>query len=84
MGSNPTPSASLGQVTDWHKIEAACLRCNRTTMLNISVITRARMPRGQSAAVERREVNRVAMLVMAAKQSVDFCGYWQRHVGGVN
>jgi hypothetical protein len=26
------------------------------------------------------QVNRVARLAMAAKRSVDFCGYWQRHV----
>jgi len=26
------------------------------------------------------QVNRVAGLAMAAKQSVDFCGYWQRHI----
>jgi hypothetical protein len=28
------------------------------------------------------QVNRVAGLAMAAKQSVDFCGYWQRHKVG--
>jgi len=27
------------------------------------------------------QVNRVAGLAMASKQSVDFCGYWQRHIG---
>jgi transposase-like protein len=26
------------------------------------------------------QVNRVAGLAMASKQSVDFCGYWQRHI----
>src|ERR1700674_373145 len=26
------------------------------------------------------QVNRVAGLAMATKQSVDFCGYWQRHI----
>jgi hypothetical protein len=26
------------------------------------------------------QVNRVARLAMASKQSVDFCGYWQRHI----
>jgi hypothetical protein len=28
----------------------------------------------------RRPVDRAAGLAMAAKQSVDFCGYWQRHI----
>jgi transposase-like protein len=28
------------------------------------------------------QVNRIAGLAMAAKQSVDFCGYWQRHIRG--
>jgi hypothetical protein len=27
------------------------------------------------------QVNRVARLAMVAKRSVDFTGYWQRHVG---
>ena len=26
------------------------------------------------------QVNRVAGLAMVSKPSVDFCGYWQRHV----
>jgi hypothetical protein len=26
------------------------------------------------------QVNRVAGLAMASKASVDFCGYWQRHL----
>jgi ISXO2-like transposase domain len=29
------------------------------------------------------QVNRVAGLAMASKQSVDFSGYWQRHVKSV-
>lgn len=28
------------------------------------------------------QVNRVATLAMASKQSVDFCGYWQGHISG--
>jgi hypothetical protein len=28
------------------------------------------------------QVNRVAELALTAKRSVDFCGYWQRHIQG--
>jgi hypothetical protein len=38
------------------------------------------MARGQPPQSKGEQVHRVAGLAMVAKRSVDFCGYWQRHI----
>jgi hypothetical protein len=40
------------------------------------------MARGQPSRLEWDQVNRITGLALKQKPSVDFSGYWQRHIAG--